>query len=376
MSEAITAVAMPKWGMSMTQGLLVAWLVDEGAAVAPGDELLEIETDKITNVLEAPAGGILRRRVVAAGETVPVGALLGLLAAAEVPEDALDAFTAGYEAPALVNDEGAGGPEPAFVEAGGARQRYLLLGDEATGTPMVLIHGFGGDLDNWLFNQPALAAERPVYAIDLLGHGGSEKAVASGDLAELGAALAAAIAALGLSRPHLAGHSLGGAVALWLAAEGGLAPASLSLIAPVAVGGPVEAGYVADFMTISRARKLKPVLARLFGDAGLVSAEMVEAVVRAKRIDGAAEALARIAAACLGADQTGRLAPSLSGLEVPCQVIWGGRDQIIPADAMAALPDAIVHHLLPEAGHMAHMERAAEVNALLAAFARAHDSDG
>jgi pyruvate dehydrogenase E2 component (dihydrolipoamide acetyltransferase) len=42
---------------------------------------------------------------------------------------------------------------------------------------MVLIHGFGGDLNNWLFNHEALAADREVYALDLPGHGESTKDV-------------------------------------------------------------------------------------------------------------------------------------------------------------------------------------------------------
>ena len=51
---------------------------------------------------------------------------------------------------------------------------------EGEGTPIVLIHGFGGDLNNWQFNQEALAAGRPTYAIDLPGHGGSSKELGAG----------------------------------------------------------------------------------------------------------------------------------------------------------------------------------------------------
>ena len=51
--------------------------------------------------------------------------------------------------------------------------------------PLVLLHGFGGDLNNWLFNIEPLAVERAVYALDLPGHGGSIKQVGDGELGVL-----------------------------------------------------------------------------------------------------------------------------------------------------------------------------------------------
>ena len=77
MTVELQAITMPKWGLAMDEGMVVDWHVEEGARLTPGDEVLDIETTKITNALESPAGGILCRRLVAEGETVPVGALLG-----------------------------------------------------------------------------------------------------------------------------------------------------------------------------------------------------------------------------------------------------------------------------------------------------------
>ena len=92
MSDAIKPIGMPKWGLAMTEGKVNAWLVAEGAEIATGDEILEIETSKITNVFESPVAGLLRRKVAGEGETLPVGALLGVVADADVTEAALDAF--------------------------------------------------------------------------------------------------------------------------------------------------------------------------------------------------------------------------------------------------------------------------------------------
>ena len=67
---------MPKWGLSMTEGRLVEWLVEEGTELSLGDDVAEVETEKINGVVEAPVAGVLRRRVASLGETIPVGGLL------------------------------------------------------------------------------------------------------------------------------------------------------------------------------------------------------------------------------------------------------------------------------------------------------------
>lgn len=87
-----TLVAMPKLGMNMEEGLLVGWLVAEGAMVDTGQPILEIETDKTTVELEATASGILARIVRREGETVPINGVLAVILApgeempAEIPE--------------------------------------------------------------------------------------------------------------------------------------------------------------------------------------------------------------------------------------------------------------------------------------------------
>ncbi len=75
MSE-IKTLEMPKWGLSMEEGLLARWAIQEGDDFTRGQEICEIETSKIVNVLEAPFAGTLRRMLAREGETLQVGAVL------------------------------------------------------------------------------------------------------------------------------------------------------------------------------------------------------------------------------------------------------------------------------------------------------------
>ncbi|HXQ60655.1 MAG TPA: lipoyl domain-containing protein [Acidimicrobiales bacterium] len=63
---------MPKIGMEMTEGTLARWLAEEGAVIEKGEPLYEMETDKVTTEIEAPAAGRLRR-IAHEGVTYTVG---------------------------------------------------------------------------------------------------------------------------------------------------------------------------------------------------------------------------------------------------------------------------------------------------------------
>ena len=77
---AVTRVVMPKLSEAMETGKIIKWLKKEGDAVKGGDILAEVETDKADVEMEAFGAGVLRKILVAAGGTVPVGALIGVIA--------------------------------------------------------------------------------------------------------------------------------------------------------------------------------------------------------------------------------------------------------------------------------------------------------
>jgi pyruvate dehydrogenase E2 component (dihydrolipoamide acetyltransferase) len=70
---------MPKMGMTMKVGKVSKWYKNEGDSVEKGETLFEVETEKITNKIEAPDSGLLFQVVVPAGETVPVGTILAVI---------------------------------------------------------------------------------------------------------------------------------------------------------------------------------------------------------------------------------------------------------------------------------------------------------
>ena len=122
----IYPIAVPKWGIEMVEGTITNWNKAEGDAISKGDEVFEMESDKIVNVWDSPVDGVLRRVLVPAGDAHPVGALLGVIADASVADSDIDAFIAAHSsAPAEAEAAPAAG-EPAAkqtVQTGDAYTR-------------------------------------------------------------------------------------------------------------------------------------------------------------------------------------------------------------------------------------------------------------
>ena len=84
-----TNVILPKWGLTMEDGTVVAWYVDEGDHVVEGEVIAEVETEKVENDLEAPCPGVVARILVDEDETVDVGTVLAVIAADEAEAAAI-----------------------------------------------------------------------------------------------------------------------------------------------------------------------------------------------------------------------------------------------------------------------------------------------
>jgi pyruvate dehydrogenase E2 component (dihydrolipoamide acetyltransferase) len=366
--DRIVPVTMPKWGLSMQLGKITGWAVGEGDEVSVGDDLADIETDKIVGTLESGDAGTLRRIVAQVGEDVPVSGTIALIAPADVSDADLDDAVAQARAviAAGVPDEAAGEPVVETAEVGGRKIRYVGAGRD--GDVVLLVHGYGGDRNSWLFLQAPLAARYRVYALDLPGHGTSSKDVGDGSVGLLADAVIGVLDAIGAGRAHLVGHSLGGAVAAAAAARDPGRIGSLTLIAPSGFGPAINTGYLRGFADAQTRRELRPVVGQLFSDESLVTRQVVDDLLAYKRLDGVDEALHTLLGTLLADDDTQRIdsaaALAETGGTVPVTVVWGTEDRIIPAGQAESVAGAATH-LLDGAGHMPHMERPAEVQAVV-----------
>lgn len=369
----ITPLCMPKWGLSMQEGTVTHWWKREGEVVNEGDEVADVETSKIANAYESPITGTLRRHVASVGEALPVGALLAVFAPSHVPDAEVDAFIAEFQkdfVPPAEDDAAEAALALSQVQAGDTTiQVGRRVGSEGR-PPIVLVHGYASDLNSWLFNLEALADAGPVVALDLPGHGGSSKDVGTASLAELAAAVGATLDALDIPKAHLVGHSLGAAVVARLACNRPPLAASVTLICPAGLEGTtLNADFLRGVAEAQRARDLRPCLEQLAASPDAVTTEMVDNVLKAKRMDGAEEALERLAARLISGEDLADLRRDIDALPRTL-VIDSAGDRIVGTPDPDRLPAQAEHLRIEGAGHLPHLEKAAEVNAAIVDFVR------
>lgn len=115
MNQRIIPITMPKWGIEMQRGTVTGWHVAPGHTVTKGEPLLDVETDKIVNAVDAPASGTLRRILAEPGAVEDVGSLIAVLAEASVSDDEVLKFIQAFK-PADASFEPNDAPAPAAPE--------------------------------------------------------------------------------------------------------------------------------------------------------------------------------------------------------------------------------------------------------------------
>ena len=108
------AVEMPKMSDTMEEGVLAAWLVEEGTSISAGDVVAQVETDKATMDLEVYDDGVLLKRVIGEGDAVPIGGLIAILGQeGEDISDILAKYGGGGNSAPPAAEEAAPVPAPA-----------------------------------------------------------------------------------------------------------------------------------------------------------------------------------------------------------------------------------------------------------------------
>jgi pimeloyl-ACP methyl ester carboxylesterase len=235
---------------------------------------------------------------------------------------------------------------------------------QGTGEAVVLLHGLGCHRQAWDAVVPLLTGQREIIAMDLPGFGQSpdlDRGVPR-DLDTAVAWLGSVFTALGVERPHVVGHSLGGLIALRLG-QAGLAR-SVTALAPAGFWTPAERRYAYALLTAAHQgvrllpdRTLEALVdtaparavltGTLYGQAALCPPHAVAAALRMLRDSAAFEATLR----------AGRAPDLFTGdiPDVPVTIAWGTRDRLLPPRQAARARDMIPGARLvplPDCGHV------------------------
>src|SRR5207247_9381539 len=136
--------------------------------------------------------------------------------------------------------------------------------------------------------------------------------------------------AVKIDKAHLVGHSLGGAIAMQSARTNKNRVKSLNLISTAGLGPDINMDFIGGFVAAASRRDLKPVLENLFADGSLVSRQMVDDLLKYKRLDGVGDALAALKDGVFaGCQQATNLSAALKSSGVPALVIWGAQYKLI-----------------------------------------------
>jgi pyruvate dehydrogenase E2 component (dihydrolipoamide acetyltransferase) len=416
------AVAMPRLGLTMAEGTVIEWHARPGEAVEKGAVLLTVESEKTQVEVEAFASGVLAAVYVEPGATVPVGTLLGAIAAPGEPFDAA-AFAAAFvpevagapapTAPPLAPavPAAAGGPavkaapaaralakrlgvelatlagtgpggritiedvERAGASGGGSRVVHQIAGD---GALVLLVAGYGVDASGWRRQVDDLRRDHAVVTYDHRGIGASAPLTGPITMAELADDARSLLAGLARGPAVVVGASMGAAVALELALAGSDMVRGLVLVTPAFARDARLEAVLRSWRehdapaSEARIRALLPwLLGRdLLAHPGRRAA--AAAALRAMAANTPAAALRAHADALLA--WLGTRAEDLAALGVPALVVAGGDDVLTPpahAEALVrGLPDARLE-ILAGAGHAVQIEAAERLNALVRDFVAA-----
>lgn len=258
----------------------------------------------------------------------------------------------------------------------GWRIRYTVLRPPTPAaqqqTPLLLLHGFGANFNQWRDNLLPLSQHRPVYAVDFLGFGGSEKAIAQYGT-HLWSTQVFEFWQTFIGQPVvLLGHSLGALVALTTAiAHPGMAERLILLTLPAArqelVAGwldtlsrTVEGVFATPllmrplFSLVRRPAFLRQALRGIYLDPSRVDEELVATFALPPQERGAARTLCYLVRSRTAPDFSPITHDLIEALQIPTLLLWGEQDRVIPSawgEKIASLNPLLTFQRVSQAGH-------------------------
>ncbi len=257
----------------------------------------------------------------------------------------------------------------------GFKLHYIEAG---SGTPVVLLHGLGGDGSRWGPNIGELAKDFHVFALDQIGFGQSDKPLANYHTGMLAEFLVDFLNAVNVQKASLVGNSMGASVALYTAVH---YPARVSAIVLADGGGfrsaaaPAAAAPSAEAL---RRRALQNSTTRdetreffriLFHNKGLVTDKMVDEQL-AMRLRSAFT-ISKIQEA---GDRGSLSEEEVRAVKAPTLVVWGKYDELANpagADRLERTISGAKKVIIDDCGHMPQLEKADEFNRIVREFLQA-----
>lgn len=260
--------------------------------------------------------------------------------------------------------QAAAAPSQETIELPDGRKLAMLVAGPKNANPtLVFLHGLGGSLSSWTNVMPAFADRYRVAAIDLPGHGGSDKPdpdATDYSLAGLATAVGEAIAAANLVPAVIVGHSLGGAVALQVALDRPKLVRGLVLIDSAGIGPEINPELLDRVEAEPSRDEVRKLLELFFEDKKLVLDRGIDEMYRGQTSPGADAALKAVAAAAFNRDgQLINLRSRLAEVTAPVHLIWGEHDRVLPLhhawSAASFLPYAWID-VIDGIGHVPQVE--------------------
>ena len=269
----------------------------------------------------------------------------------------------------------------------GWKIRYWVLSaaqpGAASNPPMLLLHGFGASLNQWRDNFAALAEHQTVYALDLLGFGGSQKASTLFNT-DLWSAQIYDFWRLWIGRPAvLVGHSLGSLVLLNSAVMYPEMVHRLVMLTLPAAREELLTGWVESvsrtlervfstpllirplFKFVRQPWVIRGVLRGLYQTKDRVDAALVWQYVQPTGDRGAARTLCYLVRSRTELQFTPETRKLIPQVQVPTLLLWGDADNVIPlswGQQIAPLNPLVTLMVMPKTGHFMYDEKSDEIN--------------
>jgi pimeloyl-ACP methyl ester carboxylesterase len=253
-------------------------------------------------------------------------------------------------------------PKPSIPMVDISGMHALRWGKPERGT-CVLLHGFAGDPTNWRRTGEFLASQGfEAIAFELPGHG--SRPLAASSLEELAAELLHALPNSSASSLHLVGHSLGGALAISIAAKASDRLTSLTLMAPFGIGTFIDQSFLDGMASVRTVAALEREIRKTTAQPLSYSKTALAAMLQSLPTDSLGAISGMMASN--GVQQL-FLVPELEKMKLPVRVLFGRQDRILRWQEALNLPGKIALHLF-DTGHMLHWEDPSAVLPVLAGF--------